>query len=79
MLCDHFKPNKCPRRQMKGPVIFAITDLWTESRNWLIKTRNSTLTSQYRAEQFLNDLCVSGEFVLSVDWKHKNTYCPKPM
>uniref|UniRef100_A0A3Q1FWQ8 U1-type domain-containing protein n=1 Tax=Acanthochromis polyacanthus TaxID=80966 RepID=A0A3Q1FWQ8_9TELE len=43
------------------------------------KLRNLTLTPQYRAEQFPNDFCASGEQLLcrfcqhSIDWKRKNT------
>uniref|UniRef100_A0A3Q1C4K7 Uncharacterized protein n=1 Tax=Amphiprion ocellaris TaxID=80972 RepID=A0A3Q1C4K7_AMPOC len=43
------------------------------------KLQNSTLTPQYRAEQFLNDFYVSGEQLFcrfcqhSIDWKRKNT------
>ena len=51
------------------------------------KLRNLTLTPQYRAKQFPNDLCVvcvSGELLFckfcqhSVDWKCKNT-CNDPV
>ena len=44
------------------------------------KLRNSTLTPQYRAEQFPNDLYLSGQLLLckscqhSVDWKCKNEH-----
>uniref|UniRef100_A0A3P8SCX6 U1-type domain-containing protein n=1 Tax=Amphiprion percula TaxID=161767 RepID=A0A3P8SCX6_AMPPE len=43
------------------------------------KLRNSTLSPQYRAEQFPNDFCVSGEQLFcrfcqhSIDWKRENT------